>query len=309
MPRLLSSIYNAYLRAAENGYLKILRNWGKPDLIHAHVVLPGGWAASYLGNRYSVPVVLTEHSGPFTMHLNTNHTRKLALHTLRSMNKVVAVSPALVRRIQDFYFRDDIIVIGNLIRTRYFVPASKITPKGKVRKFLSVCGLSEQKGLFYLLKAGKILLERNLKSFELLIGGDGPEKARLEQMAKEIGISTRCRFLGSLSREEVRNWMQSCDVFVISSLHESFCIVLGEAMACGKPVIATRCGGPEFVVSSEAGILVRTANSTEIADAMEKFILGKTNYNQKKIRDSVVSRFGEKAFLKNISRLYNEVWS
>ena len=47
-----------------------------------------------------------------------------------------------------------------------------------------------------------------------------------------------------LNREQVRERMQKCDVFVLSSLHETFGVVVGEAMACGKPVISTRCGGP-----------------------------------------------------------------
>src|SRR5689334_23308448 len=57
--------YHTFERAAHAGFKKLLAEFGKPDVIHAHVVLPGGWSALKLSQRYSVPVVLTEHSGPF----------------------------------------------------------------------------------------------------------------------------------------------------------------------------------------------------------------------------------------------------
>jgi glycosyltransferase involved in cell wall biosynthesis len=80
-------------------------------------------------------------------------------------------------------------------------------------------------------------------------------------------------------------------------------------MACGKPVISTKCGGPEFVVTPETGILVPPADSEGLANAMEGFMTGKYKFEPTKIRESVKSRFGENAFLENISRVYEEVWS
>jgi glycosyltransferase involved in cell wall biosynthesis len=100
--------------------------------------------------------------------------------------------------------------------------------------------------------------------------------------------------------------MQQCDVFVLPSLQETFGIVLGEAMSCGKPVIATRCGGPEYVVTPETGLLLNAADPVALADAMERFILGHINYDPTIIRQTIKERFGKEAYLNNISQVYDK---
>ncbi len=103
--------------------------------------------------------------------------------------------------------------------------------------------------------------------------------------------------------------MRECDAFVLPSLGETFGVVLCEAMACGKPVIATRCGGPEFVVTPETGLLVDAANPMALAEAMDRFISHQVAFDSDVIRGSVVARFGEDTFLKNISAIYEELWN
>jgi glycosyltransferase involved in cell wall biosynthesis len=146
-----------------------------------------------------------------------------------------------------------------------------------------------------------------LNSFELVIGGDGPDRQKLEQLAKTLNVTEYCHFVGALNRDQVRERMQSCDVFVLPSLHESFGVVLGEAMACGKPVIATRCGGPEFVVNQETGVLVELAKPQAVADAMTDFIKDRISFDPQAVRNSVVKRFSPEAFVRNVSAVYEQV--
>jgi glycosyltransferase involved in cell wall biosynthesis len=110
-----------------------------------------------------------------------------------------------------------------------------------------------------------------------------------------------------MGRETVRDWMQRCDFFVLPSLHETFGIVVGEAMACGKPVIATRCGGPEFIVSAESGIIVQPGDITGLREAMHLFITQPNRFDPEVIRESVKSRFGVEVFLARISKVYEEI--
>lgn len=308
-PRVLAFLL--YLPLVKKSLAKVLAEWGKPDLIHAHVVVPGGWAAAKLGQRHSIPVVLTEHSSPFAMQLRRGYQRHLVRQTLQRVQQVIAVSPSLAREIRDFLPGLSLAVVGNVIKTEFFVPEENIKTESSraVTRFLSIALLSQQKGLSYLLHAAQILIKRGLTSFELIIGGDGPERPELERLALELGIAPRCRFLGLLTPAEVRHWMQRCEVFVMPSLHESFCIVLGEAMACGHPVIATRCGGPEYVVTPETGALVEAANPEALAAAMQDFITRGVTYDAKMVRRQVVERFGEEAFLRNLSAVYEQVWS
>jgi glycosyltransferase involved in cell wall biosynthesis len=102
--------------------------------------------------------------------------------------------------------------------------------------------------------------------------------------------------------------MQACDVFVLSSLRETFGIVVGEAMGCGKPVIATRCGGPEFTVNEQTGVLVEAGSPESLATAMEEFISGQVAFDPETVRASVVNRFSPEAFVRNITGVYESVW-
>jgi len=303
-----SIAYQTYARAAEKGFEKLLREWGVPDVIHPHVVLPAGWAALGLGWRYGIPVVLTEHSSPFSMHLETKLMRQLVRETLQKVDRLIAISPALAKQLLEFEPGLKIEVIGESVRTDFFLPGDGLEPKKPGKTFFVAARLAEQKGLDHLIKAVHLLAERGLNSFELVIGGDGPDRAKLEQLTRTLGVADRCRFLGALNREQVKKKMQNCDVFVLSSLHETFGVVVGEAMACGKPVISTRCGGPEFIVNEENGVLVEVAKPQALADAMEDFILNRISFDPQKVRTSVVSRFSPEAFVRNVSAVYEQLW-
>lgn len=280
-----------------------------PDLIHAHVVLPCGWVAARASQVWGIPAVLTEHSSPFTVHLYTSSQRWLVCETMRSI-PVLAVSPALRQRILEFAPVADVRTLGNVIRTHFFAPEGLTPDRSQTKKrFLTIALLSDQKGIHYLLQAAALVRARVDCPFELVIGGDGPERQRLEQLARQLGLMDICRFVGLLDRTQVRDWMRWCDVFVLPSIHETFGVVLGEAMACGKPVIATRCGGPEYVVEEGCGLLVPIADAQALADAMEQFLLDQVQYDPAFIRESVCRRFGEEAFLRNIETVYNEIWS
>jgi glycosyltransferase involved in cell wall biosynthesis len=301
---ILSSAYSA--RQMLQQYI---RYHGLPDLIHAHVVLPCGWVAARAARAWSIPAVLTEHTSPFTAHLYTFFQRRLVRETMRSI-PVLAVSPALRQRILEFAPATNVQTLGNVIRTHFFTPEEVIPDRSRIRKrFLTIALLSDQKGVNYLLQAATLVRSRVDCPFELVIGGDGPERQRLEQLARQLGLTDICRFVGLLDRTQVRDWMRWCDVFVLPSIHETFGVVLGEAMACGKPVIATRCGGPEFVVEEGCGLLVPIADAHALADAMEQFLLDRVQYDPVLIRESVCRRFGEEAFLRNIETIYNDIWA
>jgi L-malate glycosyltransferase len=300
--------YDTFARAAQKGFRRIVEDWGTPDIIHTHVVLPAGWSALGVGRKHGIPVVLTEHSSPFSMHLGTELSRKLVRETLTNVNQIVAISPALAKQLTDFEPNLAIEVIGESVKTDFFVPAAVDKANGTGKSFFIAARLAEQKGLEHLVRAVHFLLDRGLNSFELEIGGDGPDRQKLEELAKSLNVGRHLRFLGGLNREQVRERMQKCDVFVLSSLHETFGVVVGEAMACGKPVISTRCGGPEFIVNEENGVLVDVADPQALAGAMADFIQGRVTFDAQKVRASVVDRFSPEAFVRNITAVYERFW-
>jgi glycosyltransferase involved in cell wall biosynthesis len=133
----------------------------------------------------------------------------------------------------------------------------------------TVCRLVEpKKGLGVLLQA-MALLKRSGgdRECELLIVGEGPARASLESLTRRLGIAGSVRFAGS--RRDIPRILPLLDLFVLPSLYEGFGIAILEAMAAGKPVVATTAGGiPEFVEAGETGLLVEPGNAAALAEAI-----------------------------------------
>lgn len=296
-----------YQMQLEKNFNEIVSSWGMPDIIHVHVVLPTGWVALKIGNTYKIPVVLTEHTEPFSLHLRTSVYQRLTRQTLLGVNRIIAVSPFLKKQILEFEPHANIEVIGNVIDDSFFSPASFVREKTDVFHFLTVALLVERKGIRYLIEAVKLLSQNIDDKFVVVIGGDGPLRLGLENLVKQLGVIDNCRFVGALNRSEVRDWINQSDVFVLPSLGETFGVVLLEAMMCGKPVIATRCGGPDFLVTPEVGVLVDVADSVALAGAMNDFIRNRRKFNARSIRKITVDMYGQISFLRRIARVYDDL--
>ena len=97
-------------------------------------------------------------------------------------------------------------------------------------------------------------------------------------------------------------------VLVLSSEVETFGVVLVEAMTAGLPVIATRCGGPESIVSLETGMLVKRNDSVKLAKAMQKMINRYSTYDPNKIRHITLEQYGDKAYVAHITDTINSIY-
>jgi glycosyltransferase involved in cell wall biosynthesis len=134
----------------------------------------------------------------------------------------------------------------------------------------TVCRLVEpKKGLSVLLHSmAELALRLRKPPCQLLIVGDGPARGALEALRDRLGLTRWVVFTGT--RRDVPRVLHALDVFVLPSLYEGFGIAILEAMAAGKPVVATTVGGiPEFVVDGETGLLVEPGNAAALAKAIE----------------------------------------
>jgi glycosyltransferase involved in cell wall biosynthesis len=127
---------------------------------------------------------------------------------------------------------------------------------------------NEKKGIDVLLRAFAQIRDRE-PQVRLVLAGDGPLRSRLEDLARSLGIGDRVEFLGRQERAQVADLLHGCRVFVLPSRSEPFGIVILEAMACAKPVVATSAGGiPEIIESGKNGILVEPENPKALAEAV-----------------------------------------
>jgi len=106
---------------------------------------------------------------------------------------------------------------------------------------------------------------------QVLIVGEGPAEKTLRALSEQLGIGSRVVFAGM--RRDIPQLLALMDIFVLPSLYEGFGIAILEAMATGKPVVASTVGGiPEFVVSGESGLLVPPGDSIALAAAIRQLL-------------------------------------
>ena len=259
---------------------------GRPDVLHAHNSLWAGYAASLIHERFGIPYVITEHcttfpSGGFPSDVSTL-IRSAGDHAAVR----ICVSKALAAAYQP-YVSKSIEVIPNVVDTSFFTP-SVASARPAVFTYLAVGHLIERKGFHLLLRAFAMNVSK-MRDVVLRIGGAGPERSRLEHLANDLGLKSQVEFLGSIDREKVRSAMQGANVLVLPSFQETFGVVLIEAMSTGIPVIATRCGGPEEIITAETGLLASPGDVEELGKALVE--IRERVWNAEAIRHSVELRF------------------
>jgi glycosyltransferase involved in cell wall biosynthesis len=273
----------------------------KPDLIHCHLTYPAGFLGAVLNKRMRIPVVITEHSR-ITNYFRSPLHRLFVRYAIRNSSATVAVSSSLKSEISIRY-RRKVEVIHNIVEVERF---SIVTPHSQAILnigFLGGLG-NNNKGLDILLKAATTL---NGKNFRYHIGGDGILLEEYKRMATDLGVSELCTFYGNVLRDEITGFYSQIDLFILPSRYETFGIVLIEAMACGIPVIATLCGGPVDIVTTETGILIEKENSESLAAAISKMSENLKSYNREAIRNYAINNFGAKVFVDKLTALYEDI--
>ncbi len=144
---------------------------------------------------------------------------------------------------------------------------------GAALRILYVGRLAPDKGQGALIEACGQLVADGI-DFELKLAGDGEDRARLEALAAEAGITSRISFCGSVGQDRIRDLYTEAHVFCLPSFAEGIPVVLMEAMAIGRPVVATRVMGvAELVEDGHSGLLVPPGNPDELACALRRIAL------------------------------------
>lgn len=286
-------------------FQKLLKKGRKIDIIHAHVAYPAGYIAYKLSKKFNIPYIITEHMSPFPFDdFIKNKKINLNFHmALNHANRIVSVSESQKQEILE-YTNNEIIVIPNFIdEDNYKVFQKK---ESKKIKFLTVGGLNEQKGIDILLKSiSKLRLNNFNVQFDIV--GDGDKREEYIKLVKDLGIGELVNFHGQIVHAEIMNFFNDCDVFILPSRHESFGVVYIEALAMGKPIIATKCGGPETIINEENGILIDKEDVNALVDTILYMKQNYTNYDSFVIRKDFLRRFSKKVNTKMYKDLYEKV--
>jgi teichuronic acid biosynthesis glycosyltransferase TuaC len=240
-------------------------------LIHAHAALPCGHAAALLSRELGVPSVVTVHGldAYFTRQvrgLAGNLCERVAKFVYRSATRVIGISA----RVRDHVTREasspvKTSVIHNGVDVDRFRP---VEDRMEEPTILSVGNLIPIKGHDILLRAFANV-QKQRPDLRCQIIGEGPERSRLQALARDLNISERVEFLGRTSRDGVADAMQRCSVFALPSRYEGLGCVYMEAMSAAKPVIACRGQGIEEIIQhKDNGWLIEPGDSQSLSSAL-----------------------------------------
>lgn len=254
----------------------------RPDIVHTHKYkdsILGAVVARWMGVARVVRMV---HGMPESFRAFGN--AKMACYTIAErfvngwlVDKMVAVSFDIERTLLRRYVSNHVICIHNgidLDAVRVTMQRADMRKKWHVNEKAILIGtagrLVSVKGHTVLLKAFQILRERH-DNLTLFVVGDGPLRGHLEAEAHRLGIGQSVVFVGH--QDQAYNFINMMDIFAIPSLHEGIPMVLLEAFALRRPVIASRVGGiPEVVSHGQSGLLVKPADVGELAEGINAMI-------------------------------------
>lgn len=293
--------YLFYIRSIKKAFSALLESGWKPDIIHAHVYLAAGPAVS-LGEKYGIPVVLSEHWSVFPRRALKAINRLFARYIMSKVNVILAVSRNLGSAIESYGIKNRFEFIPNTVDTRIFYPDS--SPKDKDKKrILFVGSMKPIKGIPFLLGAlAKLRAER--QDFVLHILGDGQCRKEYESLSSQLGLGSAVEFLGFKKKQEVAEYMRRADLFILPSLWENSPCVLIEAMASGLPIIASSVGGIPEIINKNTGILVQTQDVDKLAEALNYMLAHYHDYSPDRISQHAKDNFSYEAVGKSLDNVY-----
>jgi glycosyltransferase involved in cell wall biosynthesis len=208
---------------------------------------------------------------------------KLEEQTAQDAKLIVTISNYSLEKIQKHYGveKSKVRIVPNGVDTEKFKPTETQAARrqfglGNEPCVLFVGNLIPRKGLSFLLEAAKKIVKEN-RDTQFLIVGEGPLKTPLTMSLESADLSGNFKLLGNLKEDALPAIYNCADVFVLPSIQEGQGIVLLEAQASGKPVVAFDVGGiDEAVRNGETGLLVKRGNSEELAEALLSLLADKT---------------------------------
>ena len=250
------------------------------DVIDAHYYYPDGVAAAWLARHFKKPLAITARGTDLNLITQYALPRRMMLWAAQQAQASIGVCKALVDVLRGWHVDPHKLhVMRNGVDLQRFtrVAAPELRARvglqpGQGPLLLSVGHLIERKGHHLVIEALVALLPQHPDARAVIVG-EGVERARLEALARQLGVADRVTLTGSLPQTELPRWYSAADVLILASSREGWANVLLEAMACGTPVVATSIWGtPEVVASPAAGVLVDERSGAALADGVRRLL-------------------------------------
>ncbi len=281
--------------------IQLGKMYSNTTIIHAHGAILNGTLAYFISKKLNIPFVITEHTGPYSRILNSWWKSKISKFVFNKASKVLAVSEYQKNELLKLGIpKEKVIVSFNPINTDIF----KIATTNNSKNIVFVSRLDEFKGGLRTLKAFH-QISTDFPNYTLTIVGEGEELATIKHYINTHNLQKKVSLKGMLTKTQIAAVFSESSFMVFSSRHETFGLVVAEALCCGLPVICTNKTAPKEFINNKNGILVNPDNIKEIVEAMELMIKNRANYNAQEIHNEIEERFGLENFGKFLMDVYN----
>jgi glycosyltransferase involved in cell wall biosynthesis len=289
----------------------IKEKFGKHEITHAYIFIRPVVLAWLMKIFNGMPFVISEQwsgyvSGKFE---KKNLIEKLLVKYLASKaSAVTTVSNFLKKGMIHNGIKGNFYVIPNVIET----DSTRSTEKkyDELIKILSVADLVDEiKNISGTIKA-VAEITKIYPQIRFDIVGGGHERVKLEQLADELSVLNKNVFFhGMKTNEEVYQYLHQCDFLIMNSRFETFSSICAEAMSCGRPIIATRCGGPDEFVTPLTGILVEPDKQEQLIAALKSMIENHNSYDAQQIKKYATEKFNADVIGKQFFEIYTSILS
>lgn len=293
------------------------------DLIHSHFAWPQGQGGTVVRAVTGRPLVASLRGTDLMTKPAIGYGRRLkpsfdqaVRRLLKNADRTVYFSRHMRNLAISLGARPDTatVVRKGVDLGRFTVAANRIELReqlglGSRPMILTVAGLIPLKGIHHILEALGRLRERD---FTFVVAGEGPERARLEQLSAELGLTRHTVFAGRVDRHTIPKYFAACDVFVLASQLEAAGNVIFEAMAAGRPVVCTNSGGPaEYVSDGETGFVVPVGDTEAIGARIDLLLQNVALREQlgAEARRRSVTEFRYDRMIRDIIDVYRDVLS
>jgi glycosyltransferase involved in cell wall biosynthesis len=297
-----SRISAAQEKGLTEGYRSIIETAGRqPDAVIAQTGLPCGRWAHLLKERHGIPYFVIEHFS-FLQQMFADQTQEMR-EVYENAGALGAVSEYLQQQMHSFINEHTIHKplerIGNVLGQSFQKQNLQDPTSGSPLRWLFV-GPDDipKKGIDILAQSIRELPESDW-TLTVVGMGDYRELRSLPQASK-------ITFQDPIPRNDMLALMQQHHALVSSSRVETFGMVIAEMLSCGRPVVATDCGGPSEILTSELGYLCQPENPVQLSENMSRMMENYSHFNRTNIRNTVLKRFGSSAFYQRVKHLFSQ---
>ena len=310
----LAKLLNAqrYKNAVESAVSIIMESGFRPDIVHGYILLRAGWMARDIAQRLKIPYVISEQwSGYATGKFKEKNivARNITSKVINESAGITVVSDFLKKSMNNNGLTHRVTeVIPNMIEF-----TGDEVPPNKQHSDKSILMVADQvdsiKNISAVIRAaGELSLTRN--DFELRIIGNGVDHEKLKSLAKELDLLDAVVFFeGMKTNEEVYDYLRQCDFLVMNSRFETFSLICCEAMSCGKPVLATRCGGPESFVTKENGILIDVDDNESLKKEINFLLDHFHEFDADTIQKTVINKYSAATIGRQFDQFYRSLYT